>query len=111
MRNEYGVTLDGNGYAPSIVDYYSAVNKRCFECDWTQDLVRHEVFNASNRKKSKAYGLWVYLCPRCHMEIHDHPDKARHLKKIAQRQAMAWYKWDIDEWRERFGKNYLDELL
>ena len=111
MRNEYGVTLDKNGYAPSVVDYYGTTIERCFLCDWTQDLVRREVFGASNRKKSKAYGLWVYLCPRCHMNLHDNPDDGRWLKKVAQAQAMAWYKWDIDEWRERFGKNYLDELL
>ena len=109
MRNEYGITLDSNGYAPSIVDYYGELLERCFLCDWRGDLVRHEPFNASNRKKSKALGLWVYLCPRCHMDLHDHPEKARRLKIIAQRQAMAFYGWGMEEWIGRFGKNYVEE--
>ena len=69
--NEVGVMLDKNGYAPSIVDPYSDLNKRCYHCDWRGDLVRHEIFNASNRQKSKAYGLWIYLCPRCHSKVHE----------------------------------------
>jgi len=108
MTNEYGVRLDSNGYAPSVVDYYGTVFERCFLCDWKGDLVRHEIFNASNRQKSKAYGLWVLLCPRCHMHVHDHPDEALILKKIAQRNAMAHYEWSIEEFRERFGKNYVE---
>ena len=34
MTNEYGVRLDSNGYAPSVVDYYGTVFERCFLCDW-----------------------------------------------------------------------------
>lgn len=108
MRNEYGVLLDRAGYAPSIVDYYSDIDKRCFLCNYRGDLVRHEPFNASNRQKSKALGIWVYLCPRCHMDLHDHPDAARQLKKIAQWNAMAHYGWTIEDFRERFGKNYVE---
>ena len=108
MKNEYGITLDKNGYAPSVVDYYGTVIDRCYACDWRGDLVRHEVFNGSNRQKSKALGLWVLLCPRCHMDVHDHPDKWKWLKVTAQRQAMAHYGWTIEEFRERFGKNYVE---
>lgn len=108
MKNEYGITLDKNGYAPSVVDYYGDIFERCFLCDYRGDLARHEIFNGYNRQKSKALGLWVNLCPRCHMELHDHPDKARELKILAQRQAMAWYSWTIEDFRERFGKNYVE---
>ena len=104
--NEVGVMLDKNGYAPSIVDPYVDFDQRCFMCNWRGDLARHEIFNASNRQKSKAYGLWVYLCPRCHMKVHEHPD--RQLKKSAQWDAMAHYGWTIDDFRERFGKNYVE---
>ena len=117
MRNEYGITLDSNGYAPSVVDYYGALIERCFMCDWRGDLVRHEIFGASNRKKSKALGLWVYLCPRCHMELHNWNSKKKHcimspaqLKRLAQRNAMAHYGWGMEEWIGRFGKNYVETL-
>lgn len=108
--NEVGVMLDKNGYAPSIVDPYVDFDQRCFMCNYRGDLARHEIFNASNRQKSKAYGLWVYLCPRCHMEVHEHPElhSVTVLKRIAQWDAMAHYGWTIDDFRERFGKNYVE---
>ena len=100
--NEVGVMLDKNGYAPSVVDPYSDLSKRCYHCDWRGDLVRHEIFNASNRQKSKAYGLWIYLCPRCHMDLHDNPEKWKWLKVTGQRQAMAYYGWTIEDFRESY---------
>lgn len=118
MTNEVGVMLDKNGYAPSVVDYYGTTFERCFLCDWRGDLVRHEIFGASNRQKSKAYGLWVLLCPRCHMELHNWDNRKNHkimsptrLKQLAQRNAMAHYGWSVEDWRERFGKNYLEDIF
>ena len=108
MINEFGTKLDSNGYAPSVVDYYGTVIERCYKCDWRGDLARHEIFGGANRKKSKAYGLWVLLCPRCHMDLHDNPDNWKWLKVVGQRQAMGHYGWSIDDFRERFGKNYVD---
>lgn len=108
MRNEFGIMLDKNGYAPSVVDYYGTEMERCYNCDWKGDLVRHEVFGGSNRQKSKAYGVWVLLCPRCHIDLHHNPEKWKWLKVTAQRNAMAHYGWTIDDFRERFGKNYVE---
>lgn len=53
MTNEYGVTLDRNGYAPSIVQdiegcYYCAT--RCGKLD------RHEVFHGASRKNQRRWG-------------------------------------------------------
>lgn len=103
MTNEFGVRLDANGYAPSIVQIFE--ERVCFNCEATGDLARHEIFNGYNRKKSKAYGLWVNLCPRCHMQIHDHPDRS--LKVAGQIRSMAEYGWTVEEFRERFGKSYV----
>ena len=108
MRNEFGIMLDKNGYAPSVVDYYGTEMERCYNCDWKGDLVRHEVFGGSNRQKSKAYGVWVLLCPRCHIDLHHNPEKWKWLNVTAQRNAMAHYGWTIDDFRERFGKNYVE---
>ena len=86
MTNEYGVTLDRNGYAPSIVQDIEG----CYYCE-TQcgKLDRHEVFHGASRKKSKALGLWVLLCHDCHMTLH-HKDAALDalLKRQGQRVAM-----------------------
>ena len=107
MKNEYGVTLDRNKYAPSIMQDYD----RCFICYGNGEgiLQRHEVFfGKAFREKSKMYGLWVQLCPGCHWELHNRkPELDRDLKKIAQIKAMDHYDWNVDEFRIRFGKNYV----
>ena len=103
--------LDKNGYAPSVVDPFSELDKRCFLCNYRGDLVRHEIFNASNRQKSKAYGLWVTLCHEpCHLGKDGYQysaSKARGLKAYGQIKAMEHYGWNEDEFRQRFGKSYI----
>lgn len=81
----------------------------CYYCA-TQygKLDRHEVFHGASRKKSKTLGLWVLLCHDCHMTLH-HKDAALDalLKRQGQRVAMRHYGWSEDEFRARFGKNYI----
>ena len=66
-RNEYGVKLDKNGYAPSLFPHESF---RCFSCGRFGETARHEIFGGSRRSASKALGLWVNVCPACHNAIH-----------------------------------------
>ena len=106
MKNAYGVTLDRHGYAPSILQDY----ERCFICYKEGDLQRHEVFNASNKTRSKELGLWVNLCPSCHDDVHTRkPELRKTLKQIAQAKAMDYYDWTFEEFRAEFGKSYLYE--
>ncbi len=103
--NEYGVTLDRNGYAPSIIPSVEG----CFWCGRKDGkLDRHEVFHGAYREKSKALGLWVNMCHECHMRLH-HKDAQidATLKKEGQCAAMALYGWGVSEFRRRFEKNYL----
>lgn len=105
MVNEYGVTLDRNGYAPSIVH----TSAGCFNCNREQDLQRHEIYHGPYRQKSKAYGLWVRLCPECHMKLHNKfPEWDRALKKVGEAACILEYDWSIKDFRDRFGKNYLE---
>ena len=62
MTNEYGVKLDSNGYAPSIVQYDVDACYICYGC--REKLDRHEIYGGANRQKSKRLGLWVTLCIR-----------------------------------------------
>ena len=107
MKNEYGVPLDSNGYAPSLFDIYSS---ECYVCGKKTDLQRHEVFHGPNRTRSKALGLWAVLCAGCHMRLH-HRDSSLDwwLKEYGQRIAMSHYGWGVDDFRQRFGKNYLED--
>lgn len=106
MENEFGVRLDSNGYAPSVIQPYD--NGFCFLCGKMGDLARHEVFHGASRNKSKELGCWVSLCPECHDELHKKDASIdRHLKLIGQRAAMLEYHWTVEDFRERFGKNYV----
>lgn len=112
MKNEYGESLDRNGYAPSIVQRDMSV---CFFCGRngnSDKLDRHECFNASNRAKSKELGLWVLLChARCHQSgdnaVHKNALMRNSLCAQAQRRAMEAYGWDTDEFIRQFGRSYL----
>ena len=113
MRNEYGVKLDRNGYAPSILSGHGEYFCKVCERNGTEDrLERHEIFGGSNRDKSKKYGLWVYLCGNsCHrgrLGVHRNADLDFLLKQEAQADAMREYGWSVDDFRARFRNNYLD---
>lgn len=109
MKNEFGVQLDRNHYAPSIVQQSECTCSLCYRTD--RPLQRHEVFHGPNREKSKEYGLWVLLCEECHMKLH-HKDVSgdRWLKQLAQAAAMKSYNWTEQEFREWFGKSYLEDV-
>ena len=109
--NEFGVILDSNGYAPSLL----SASDRCLLCHRTNGkLDRHEVFGSALRDKSKKYGLWVTVCHECHLtrlhgwEYDPLHDRRAAMRRVAQRVAMDTYGWTVEEWRERFYKNYLD---
>lgn len=107
MKNEFGVTLDRNGYAPSIV---ANTETRCFLCGCSdQKLDRHEIFHGAYRAKSKLHGLWVPLCHfRCHLGgVHKQAYLDLDLKAKAQQAAHGAYGWTSEEFIERYGKNYL----
>ena len=85
---------------------------RCFLCGRTDWIERHHIFNGTaNRKKSEKYGLTVHLCHWCHNEppygVHFNSNRDLRLKRFAQEQAMEYYGWTVDEFREIFGKSYL----
>jgi hypothetical protein len=108
MRNEYGESLDRNGYAISLFDLYSGT---CFVCGRSdRALQRHEIYHGAYRDKSKALGLWVQLCDVCHDRLHHRDARIdRQIKEYAQRVAMNQYGWTVAEFRKRFGKSYLEE--
>lgn len=101
--------LDSSGYAPSILQTDMT---RCFLCGRSnRKLDRHEPLQGPYRAKSKADGLWVLLC---HYPCHEGPTGAHgdrktreYLCAYAQGRAMEVYGWTLDQWRERYGKNWM----
>ena len=103
MTNEYGTTLDRNGYAPTIMQR----SERCYMCCSEGVLQRHEIYGNAYRDKSKAFGLWVWLCPVCHNDVHFvHADRKMWLREQGQVKAQEHYGWTEAEFREKFGRSY-----
>ena len=111
-KNEHGIPLDRNGYAPSIVDFHSA--NHCWACGMNsclEKLDRHEIFGGPNRSRSKADGLWVYLHhTKCHegaQGVHQNPALRHRLQQVGQLAAMERYNWTEDDFRDRYGRSYV----
>lgn len=98
---------DRNGYGQSILQDDLS---RCYLCGSSAGKIdRHEVFGAANRKKSKAYGLWVMLCHHpCHLEkAHGDGYVMDMLHRHGQLAAMTTYKMTIEEFVKWIGRSYL----
>lgn len=76
---------------------------------------RHEVFEGrtGNRTKSIEDGLVIFLTPEQHRtgkdSVHLNPANPKWLevKKIAEKRWCEYYDKTIDDFRQRYGKNYL----
>lgn len=88
-------------------------NHECYLCHRTSEpLDRHHIFGGALRGNAEKYGLTVYLCHReCHIfgphSAHQSADTTLYLREQAQRAAMDYYGWTVEEFRQRFGKSYL----
>lgn len=116
MTNEFGVSLDRAGYAPSVMQPIRRGRCCCYLCGKPaggEKMDRHEPWGAANRSKSKELGLWVELhhfgCHEGPGSVHADGEKARELRADAQRAAMLRYGWSYEEWIRRFGKSELSE--
>lgn len=85
--------------------------KRCYICHSRSWIEIHHVFGGPDRKTSEEYGLVVPLCHYCHNEppkgVHFNKEIRRKLQGDVQRIAMEYYGWSVEDFRDRFGKNYL----
>lgn len=43
--------------------------KRCVKCGTYNDIHKHHIFGGSRRNTSEKYGMWMYLCPTCRLEV------------------------------------------
>lgn len=76
---------------------------KCLICGRQGEIDEHHCLSGvSNRKKSENYGLKIYLCRKCHSDLHDrgkvfvdnwHYITENDIKSMAQR-----------KWEETYGK-------
>ena len=72
---------------------------------------RHEVFGGANRWKSIEDGLVIFLRPEEHNlgdnGIHKNREFDLYAKRKAQARWMEFYGKTIEQFRARYGRNYL----
>lgn len=85
--------------------------KECIVCGTTNNIHTHEVFFGSNRKKSIKDGCCVYLCGKHHNQsnygVHFNKELDTLLKKMMEKEWMKYYKKNIEDFIEEYGRNYL----
>ena len=72
---------------------------------------RHEVFGGANRWKSIEDGLVIFLRPEDHNlgdnGIHKNREFDLYAKRKAQARWMEFYGKTVEQFRARYGRNYL----
>lgn len=74
---------------------------------------RHEIMEGrtGNRDKSIEDGLVIFLTPELHRtskhSIHLAPREWIYLKRLAQKTWCEYYNKNKDDFRQRYGRNYL----
>lgn len=86
---------------------HTSNRESCFICGQYATECHHVMHGTANRKLADEDGLTVMLCRTCHMNLHDKGNFDRELQKIAQQRWMEYYNKTADEFRKRYGKNYL----
>lgn len=91
--------------APSILQD----ERKCFVSGCTENLEKHHIFEAANRRHSAELGLWVYLRHDLHNEppygVHHNAKEGYKLKQIAQRKFEETH--TREEFVSTFGRSWL----
>ena len=85
--------------------------KECFVCGTRLNIHTHEVYYGKNRQKSIDDGCCIYLCST----HHNMSDKGIHFNhnfdlSVKQKMEQKWlehYNKTINDFIERYGRNYL----
>lgn len=90
-------------------------DEQCFLCKRNRHAGRlevHHIFGAYKRKLSDKYGLTITLCEECHRTgeyaVHRNAATMQYLHEYGQRKAMTENGWTAEQFRQIFGKNYID---
>ena len=87
--------------------------KQCYFCWERNNLHKHHVLKGiRNRSKAEEDGLWVWLCYEHHEGTNGVHGKNGHqldlkLIQTAELDWLSYYDKTIDDFIQRYGKNYL----
>lgn len=103
-----------SNYKPSIIQ----TSCECYICHKPSAYgldVHHVIHGRGLRKLADEDGLWVWLCRKCHSDLHDRPEHPHddELKKIGQQAYIEQIKKKgvseeiaRDYFRQRYGRFY-----
>ena len=78
----------------------------CYITGRTDNLDKHHVFGAANRKHSEQFGCWVWLTHDVHMQAHQRsPELLTQLKQECQERFEEIH--GHERFMQIFGRNYL----
>ena len=81
--------------------------RQCFICGSHYPLERHHVIHGHGRRKqADRFGLVVYLCHKCHTELHDKGTWDKELQRYGQ-MVFERDHGTREEFRKIFGRSYL----
>ena len=85
--------------------------RKCFFCGSREKLEIHHVFGGSLREKSTKYGLFVFLCQKCHKNLHfgaNSRSMTDKLKSVAQEAFER--KYGKEKFLKEFHANFKKEI-
>lgn len=67
----------------------------------------HHMLFGNKKALADSDGLTVQLCHDHHMRLHQQGEHQLELKQLAEKTWLDHYGKTIDDWIERYGKNFL----
>lgn len=80
----------------------------CLICQHNKKDHMHEVFCGCRRQVSMKWGICIPICKTCHREFQNDVNFNDYWHVKGQKAFMEYYNKSADEFREIFGRNYLD---
>lgn len=82
--------------------------KKCFLCGTVIGLDPHHAIEGAYHDQAEDYGIWIWLCRKCHRKLHDNEAEMKKIRAIAQKKAMKYYGWKLNDWLFIFGRSFLE---
>lgn len=83
----------------------------CYLCKQVGRYVKgtdtHHCLFGNKKSFADADGLTVQLCHIHHMRLHQQQEHQLELKQLAERVWLEHYDKSLEDWIERYGKNFL----
>lgn len=79
---------------------------KCYFCHNPKDHI-HEIFAGRNRQNSMRLGLCLPICNKCHEKLQNDTKMMNKWYIKGQKMYICYYKKDIDDFINIFGKSFL----